>query len=85
MDEKGTQVLIGWKQIAAYLRCAVSTARRQARGKGLPVFRVGGSVRANVEDHRDILAALRAGDGRTAERLIQQHIIHFQRMIEQFL
>jgi len=44
-----------------------------------------GSVRANVEEHRDILAALKAGDGRAAERLIQLHIGHFQRMIEQFL
>ncbi|MGD9148514.1 MAG: GntR family transcriptional regulator [Anaerolineae bacterium] len=44
-----------------------------------------GSVRANVEDHRDILAALRAGDGRAAERLIQAHIIHFQAMVEALL
>jgi DNA-binding GntR family transcriptional regulator len=44
-----------------------------------------GSVRANVEDHRDILAALRAGDGRAAERLIQSHIIHFQAMVEALL
>jgi len=44
-----------------------------------------GSVRGNVEEHRDILAALRAGDGRTAERLIQQHINHFRRMVEALL
>jgi DNA-binding GntR family transcriptional regulator len=44
-----------------------------------------GSVRANVEEHRDILMALRAGDGRTAERLIQNHIMAFQRMVEDLL
>lgn len=44
-----------------------------------------GSVRANVEEHRDILAAIKAGDGRTAERLIQSHILHFQSMIETLL
>ncbi len=44
-----------------------------------------GSVRANVEEHHDILEAVKAGDGRTAERLIQQHIIHFQRMVEELL
>jgi DNA-binding GntR family transcriptional regulator len=43
------------------------------------------SVRANVEEHRDILEAVKARDGRTAERLIQQHIIHFQRMVEELL
>ena len=41
-----------------------------------------GSVRANVEDHRDILEAVKSGDGRNAERLIQQHISHFQHMVE---
>jgi DNA-binding GntR family transcriptional regulator len=44
-----------------------------------------GSVRANVEEHRDILEAVKAGDGRAAERLIQQHIAHFQRMVEELL
>jgi len=44
-----------------------------------------GSVRANVEEHRDILAAIKNGDGRTAERLIQQHITHFRRMVEELL
>jgi DNA-binding GntR family transcriptional regulator len=44
-----------------------------------------GSVRANIEEHRDILAALREGDGRTAERLIQNHIMHFQAMVEELL
>ena len=40
------------------------------------------SVRTNVEEHRDILQALKAGDGRTAERLIQHHITRFQSMVE---
>jgi DNA-binding GntR family transcriptional regulator len=44
-----------------------------------------GSVRANVQDHRDILEAVKAGDGRSAEQLIQRHIIHFQRMVEELL
>jgi DNA-binding GntR family transcriptional regulator len=44
-----------------------------------------GSVRASVEEHRDILAALRANDSRSAERLIQHHITHFQRMVEELL
>jgi DNA-binding GntR family transcriptional regulator len=44
-----------------------------------------GSVRANVEDHRDILDAIQAGDGRLAERLIQLHINHFRTMVEELL
>jgi DNA-binding GntR family transcriptional regulator len=40
------------------------------------------SVRTNVEEHRDILQALKSGDGRTAERLIQHHITRFQSMVE---
>jgi DNA-binding GntR family transcriptional regulator len=44
-----------------------------------------GSVRANVEEHRDILMALRAGDGRNAERLIQRHITEFRNMVEELL
>jgi DNA-binding GntR family transcriptional regulator len=44
-----------------------------------------GSVRGNVEEHRDILAAIKAGDGRSAERLIQQHIFHFQQMVDELL
>jgi DNA-binding GntR family transcriptional regulator len=44
-----------------------------------------GSVRANVEDHRDILDAIKAGDGREAERLIQAHITHFRTMVEELL
>jgi DNA-binding GntR family transcriptional regulator len=44
-----------------------------------------GSVRPNVEEHRDILEAVKAGDGRTAERLIQLHIAHFQKQVEDLL
>jgi DNA-binding GntR family transcriptional regulator len=44
-----------------------------------------GSVRTNVEDHREILAALKTGDPRSAERLIQQHILDFQRLLEGLL
>jgi DNA-binding GntR family transcriptional regulator len=41
-----------------------------------------GSVRGNVEEHRAILEAVKAGDGRTAERLIQEHIANFQKMVD---
>ncbi len=44
-----------------------------------------GSVRDIVEEHRDILEALKEGDGRSAERHIQHHIMHFQRMVESLL
>jgi DNA-binding GntR family transcriptional regulator len=44
-----------------------------------------GSVRANVEEHRNILESLKAGDGRSAERQIQHHINHFQMMVENLL
>ena len=40
------------------------------------------SVRGNVEEHLDILEALKEGDGRSAERHIQHHITHFQRLVE---
>jgi DNA-binding GntR family transcriptional regulator len=43
------------------------------------------SVRSNVEEHRDILQALKAGDARGAERLIQEHIAHFLKMVEDLL
>jgi len=44
-----------------------------------------GSVRGNVEEHRDILEALKEGDGRSAERHIQHHIEHFQRLVDALL
>ena len=44
-----------------------------------------GSVRANVEEHRTIMEAVRDGDTRAAERLVQQHIAHFQSMVEGLL
>lgn len=44
-----------------------------------------GSVRATVEEHWDIVAALKAADERAAERVIQHHITHFQRMVEELL
>lgn len=43
------------------------------------------SVRSNVEEHREIVQALKTGDGRAAERAIQNHIMHFQRMMDQIL
>jgi DNA-binding GntR family transcriptional regulator len=44
-----------------------------------------GSVRGNVEEHRDLLEALKEGDGRSAERHIQHHITHFQTLVESLL
>jgi DNA-binding GntR family transcriptional regulator len=44
-----------------------------------------GSVRANVEEHRDILEALKAGNGREAEAHIQHHITHFRALVEGLL
>lgn len=44
-----------------------------------------GSVRGNVEEHREILQALKARDGRAAERIIQHHITRFQSMVEELL
>ena len=44
-----------------------------------------GSVRGNVQEHRDILEAIKAGNGRDAERLNQLHIAHFQRMVDELL
>jgi DNA-binding GntR family transcriptional regulator len=44
-----------------------------------------GSVRANIEEHHDIVAALKIRDARSAERLIQDHIAHFRTMVEELL
>jgi DNA-binding GntR family transcriptional regulator len=44
-----------------------------------------GSVRANIAEHGEILEAVKAGDGRSAERHIQHHISGFQRMVEELL
>jgi len=49
MAEKDLPILIGWKEIGAYLNCSPSTAMRRV-DDGLPVFRVGGSVRAFADD-----------------------------------
>ncbi len=49
MQNKNARTLIGWKEIAFYLNCSLSSARRRER-EGLPVFRVGGSVRASTRD-----------------------------------
>ncbi len=49
MREGNLRVLIGWKEVASYLNCSISTAGRRA-ADGLPVFRVGGSVRAFADD-----------------------------------
>jgi PAS domain S-box-containing protein len=43
------KILIGWSAIADYLGCSLSSAQRREED-GLPVFRVGGSVRAHTAD-----------------------------------
>ncbi len=49
MYSNNLRVLVGWKEIAAYLNCSRSTAVRRVKD-GLPVFRVGGNVRAFSAD-----------------------------------
>ena len=41
-----------------------------------------GSVRPAMEQHISIAAALRAGEGTEAERLLQQHVAEFQQQIK---
>jgi PAS domain S-box-containing protein len=48
-DNRELRILIGWKEIASYLNCSTSTAIRRL-SDGLPVFRVGGGVRAFADD-----------------------------------
>jgi hypothetical protein len=48
--------LSSWKEVAAYLKCDESTARRWARDSGLPVYRIGnkgGTVHAFTEEIDD--------------------------------
>jgi DNA-binding GntR family transcriptional regulator len=40
------------------------------------------NVRESIEQHREVVAAIKAGDGDRAEALIQQHITHFQQGIK---
>lgn len=44
-----------------------------------------GDVRDAIEEHRQVLEALKAGDGARAEALIQQHIVQFQQKIKAVL
>ncbi|HDN79478.1 MAG: hypothetical protein DRI61_10730 [Chloroflexi bacterium] len=41
-----------------------------------------GNVRSSIEEHIGVMEAIKAGDGETAEKLIQQHIIEFQQKIK---
>jgi PAS domain S-box-containing protein len=61
MAPRRAEVLVGWKEIAAYLGCSVATAARRERD-GLPIFRSGGQVRAFPGDIDKWLKGLRAGD-----------------------
>jgi PAS domain S-box-containing protein len=49
MAKNDLKILIGWKEIAAYLDCSRSTAARRVED-GLPVFNVGGNIRAFTAD-----------------------------------
>jgi PAS domain S-box-containing protein len=49
VKNENLRVLIGWKEIAFYLNCSMSTASRRV-ADGLPVFRVGGGIRAFADD-----------------------------------
>jgi PAS domain S-box-containing protein len=49
VGDKDPRILIGWKEIGSYLDCSPSTAMRRV-DDGLPVFRVGGSIRAFADD-----------------------------------
>lgn len=40
-------LLVGWKEIADHLRVSISTAKRWARRRGLPVHRLQGQIRAD--------------------------------------
>jgi len=56
--------LNSWKEIATYLKCDESTARRWERGSGLPVHRVGGSKGRSVYAYtEEIDAWLRGSRG----------------------
>jgi hypothetical protein len=57
--ENNSTVLVGWKEIAKAVSTSISTAKRWAETRGLPVYKVEGGVRANAEDVRKWL------DGRT--------------------
>jgi len=46
------RVLIGWDAVADALGVKVSTARRWRRELALPVYKLGGQVRANEKDLR---------------------------------
>jgi PAS domain S-box-containing protein len=61
MMSRRADVLVGWKEIAAYLGSSVATAARRERD-GLPVFRSGGQVRAFPGDIDKWLKGLRADE-----------------------
>jgi len=44
------RVLVGWKEIAERLGVCVATAQRWERERGLPTYRLGGSVRLDSDD-----------------------------------
>jgi hypothetical protein len=48
--ENNSTVLVGWKEIAKAVSTSISTAKRWAETRGLPVYKVEGRVRANQGD-----------------------------------
>jgi hypothetical protein len=51
MPDKTPKILVGWKEIASYLRCSVRVAKRKAQLHDLPVsYDADGRIRAIKED-----------------------------------
>lgn len=62
----GGQKLSSWKEIAAYLHCDESTARRWERKARLPVYRVGGSRGSSVYAYTEEIDAWLRGQSSAA-------------------
>jgi excisionase family DNA binding protein len=56
-------ILVGWKEIAAFLGVSVSTARRWTRTLGVPAYRLAGQVRASRADLDEWTRERRRGVG----------------------
>jgi hypothetical protein len=47
MTEASNSLLIGWKEIAAFIKHSECAARRLAKEEGMPVFKTKGNVMAS--------------------------------------
>lgn len=59
MNQTTTETYVGWKEIARILGVSVRTARRWARKKSLPVYRLQGQVRLDRDDLKNWLKSNR--------------------------